>query len=254
MPSPAARRRRNLGVGASRILLEGACRLLTHRGLAVDLIVSGQSRHFPRDRRVAPDGTVIVHAHKRGLLARHLVVPVVELRGVSDPGKAQVAEQFANLNLLNVVASEKIHFAETRAEDGPTPAMQLMARLREAGRPSRFAQALLEFHHHPNVQADERTSGMALRRTLLEEEFAEWIEAMEQEDDAAIARESADMLYVIFGTTLARGIDLDAAFEEVHRACMDKAQAGVRRDDGKIVKPPGFVAPDMTRALRGSRS
>jgi len=251
--SAAARRRRSPGVGASRILLESACRLLTHRGLAVDLIVSGQARHFPRDRRVAPDGTVIVHAHKRGLLARHLVVPVVELRGVSDPGKAEVANQFANLNLLNVVASEQINYTETPAEAGPTPAMQLMRRLREAGRPSRFAQALIEFHHHPNVQGDERTSGMQLRRTLMEEEFAEWVEALEDEDDAGLARESADLLYVIFGTALARGIDLDAAFEEVHRACMDKAQAGVRREDGKIVKPPGFRPPDMTAALRGVR-
>lgn len=48
---------------------------------------------------------------------------------------------------------------------------------------------------------------------------------------------------------LVHRIDLDAAFAEVHRAAMDKMRAGLRRADGKILKPPGFVPPDMTGAL-----
>lgn len=42
---------------------------------------------------------------------------------------------------------------------------------------------------------------------------------------------------------------LDAALAEVHRANMHKARAGVRREDGKIIKPPDFVPPDMSRAV-----
>lgn len=33
---------------------------------------------------------------------------------------------------------------------------------------------------------------------------------------------------------------------------MDKMRAGLRRADGKIAKPPGFVPPDMTEAIRNA--
>ncbi len=32
-------------------------------------------------------------------------------------------------------------------------------------------------------------------------------------------------------------------------SAMDKMRAGLRRPDGKIVKPPGFVPPDMSEAV-----
>ncbi len=114
---------------------------------------------------------------------------------------------------------------------------------------SEFADALAEFHGHPNAILDDKTNGIPLRRTLLVEETQELLEAIDEDDRAHIAREMADVLYVVFGTAEVYGIDLDAAFAEVHRAAMDKMDAGLRRDDGKIAKPPGFRPPDMTAAL-----
>lgn len=114
---------------------------------------------------------------------------------------------------------------------------------------SEFTDALAEFHGHPNSILDDQTNGIALRRTLLVEETRELLEAIDEGDRAHIAREMADVLYVVSGTALVYGIDLDAAFAEVHRAAMDKMRAGLRRQDGKIVKPPGFRPPDMTAAL-----
>ena len=109
--------------------------------------------------------------------------------------------------------------------------------------PSRM---LAEFHEavsHPETDA------LWLRRTLHDEEHAELVEALDGGNLAEIARELADVVYVAFGTAHAAGINLDAALAEVHRANMHKAVAGIRRDDGKVIKPPDFRAPDMSLAV-----
>lgn len=110
------------------------------------------------------------------------------------------------------------------------------------------AAMLVEFHGHPNC-APEQTD---LRRTLHREEHRELEAELEAErpDRAKIARELADVVYVAYGTALVYGIDLDAALREIHRAAMTKLEANVRRADGKVLKPPGFVPPDVTGALR----
>lgn len=121
---------------------------------------------------------------------------------------------------------------------------------------SEAARALAEFHDHPNALG-EGTNTQALRRTLHEEEHGELMFELEAAGNgrgnlAQIAREIADVLYVTYGTAWAFGIDADAALAEVHRAAMSKMDAGVRREDGKIMKPPGFVPPDMTEAIRNA--
>lgn len=107
---------------------------------------------------------------------------------------------------------------------------------------------LEEFHAavgHP------MTDALWLRRTLHDEEHAELVEALEEMRPEGIARELADVVYLCFGTAHAAGINLDAALAEVHRANMEKARFGLRREDGKVIKPPGFRPPDMTEAVRG---
>lgn len=121
------------------------------------------------------------------------------------------------------------------------------------------AAMLAEFHaeaDHPD------TNALWLRPTLHEEEHRELIEALRDweadtmqqcESDpvlkGAVARELADVVYVAYGTALVAGIDLDAALREVHRANMHKAREGHRREDGKVMKPPGFRPPDMSVAI-----
>lgn len=114
---------------------------------------------------------------------------------------------------------------------------------------SAFTEALIEFRDHRNSLYTDQATGVPLRRTLLVEETQELLEAMDEGDRAHIAREMADVLYVVFGTADLYGIDLDLAFAEVHRAAMDKMEGGLRREDGKILKHPGFRPPDMTAAL-----
>jgi hypothetical protein len=77
--------------------------------------------------------------------------------------------------------------------------------------------------------------------------------ALEEDvDRAKLARELADVVYISYGTAHAFAIDLDAALREIHRAAMRKLDPAtmVVREDGKVMKPPGFVPPDMSQAVR----
>jgi predicted HAD superfamily Cof-like phosphohydrolase len=114
------------------------------------------------------------------------------------------------------------------------------------------AQAMVEaFHrmfdivaHRKPTVVDDRTR--ALRERLIQEEFEELKEAMAKHDLACIAKEMADLLYVVYGTAVSYGIDMDPVFREVHRSNMSKV-GGYKREDGKWVKPacysPAAIEP-----------
>lgn len=84
---------------------------------------------------------------------------------------------------------------------------------------------------------DEATR--SLRVKLIQEEFDELREALAQQDLSAIAKELADLLYVVYGTAVSCGIDLEPVFREVHRSNLSK-EGGSRREDGKWIKPPTY--------------
>jgi predicted HAD superfamily Cof-like phosphohydrolase len=90
-----------------------------------------------------------------------------------------------------------------------------------------------------------------LRIAMLTEEYVEAMEAIASGDRAQIARELADLMYVIYGTACMYGIDLGAAFDAVHESNMSKIGPGgpVVRSDGKVLKGPCFRPPDMLLAL-----
>lgn len=111
---------------------------------------------------------------------------------------------------------------------------------------SAMAAMVAQFHEHPHSTG--RAATVALTPALHAEEHDELLEAIELDDPPAIARELADVAYLAFSEAWARDLDLDAAFVEVHRAAMDKIAAGGRDRVGKLVKPPGFRAPDMAAA------
>jgi len=91
-----------------------------------------------------------------------------------------------------------------------------------------------------------------LRMRLIQEEFDELKEAFEQADECAIAKELADLLYVVYGTAVSCGIDMEPVFREVQRSNMSK-HGGHRRDDGKWVKPPTYSPASLEPILRAQR-
>lgn len=91
----------------------------------------------------------------------------------------------------------------------------------------------------------------ALRMRLLEEEWTEYVIGEQNNDLENIAKELADIIYIVCGTAVSYGIPLDRVFDEVHRSNMAKLVDGkpVRREDGKILKPEGWTPPDIKKVL-----
>ena len=116
------------------------------------------------------------------------------------------------------------------------------------------AQRMVEaFHRMFEIAANERPAIVddgtkALRVRLIQEEFEELKEAMAQDDLPSIAKEMADLLYVVYGTAVSYGIDMDQVFREVHRSNMSKV-GGYKREDGKWVKPPTYSPAEIAPIL-----
>ncbi|MBX3236257.1 MAG: hypothetical protein KF814_08905 [Nitrospiraceae bacterium] len=93
---------------------------------------------------------------------------------------------------------------------------------------------------------DEATR--TLREKLIQEEFDELKEAMAKKEMAGIAKELADLLYVVYGTAVSYGLDMDPVFREVHRSNLSKV-GGYKRADGKWVKPPTYSPAQLEPIL-----
>jgi len=148
-------------------------------------------------------------------------------------------------------------------------------------RQTKIRRQVREFHEaagqpvlmRPQAPPEHRAR---LRMKLITEEYFEMLAAMlniehgvgeeltqaKQEIEAVISEaevavdvvELADALgdldYVIEGTRLECGIDGAPVAAEIHRANMDKFGPGSkRREDGKVLKPPGWRPPDIGRVL-----
>lgn len=97
---------------------------------------------------------------------------------------------------------------------------------------------------------DEATR--SLRVNLIQEEFDELQQAFAQQDVSAIAKELSDLLYVVYGTAVSCGIDLEPVFREVHRSNLSKV-GGHKRKDGKWVKPPTYSPACLQPILAAQR-
>lgn len=114
---------------------------------------------------------------------------------------------------------------------------------------------VLEFHRkfgapipsEPGFPSDDRVQ---LRWRLVHEEYKELFDAIIAGDFVETADAIADLMYVLNGMALEFGFDLRPVFAEVHRANMLK-EGGATREDGKILKPPGWQPPDIAGVLRG---
>lgn len=88
---------------------------------------------------------------------------------------------------------------------------------------------------------------IAFRISLIDEEYAELIEALQWGDHRFIAKEAADLVYVVVGTCVALGIPFDEVFAAVHESNMSKLDDEGNpylREDGKAMKGPNYRAPE----------
>lgn len=68
-------------------------------------------------------------------------------------------------------------------------------------------------------------------------------------DMPAFCDATIDLDYVVEGTRVTFGVDGGPLWDEVQRANMAKV-GGTKREDGKILKPPGWTPPDIEGELK----
>ena len=91
-----------------------------------------------------------------------------------------------------------------------------------------------------------------LRKSLILEEYEEFLDALSAHDLIEVADALTDLLYVVYGTGHAFGIDLDSCFEEVHESNMSKLGAdgyAIKNEFGKVMKGPNYFSPDLEKIL-----
>lgn len=100
---------------------------------------------------------------------------------------------------------------------------------------------------------DDGKYAFDLRLRLLEEEFNEFMEALDWGDDVFIAKEAADLVYVVVGTCISRGIPFNEVFAALQTSNMSKIGPDgtvTKREDGKILKGDHFQpAEDQIREI-----
>jgi predicted HAD superfamily Cof-like phosphohydrolase len=88
---------------------------------------------------------------------------------------------------------------------------------------------------------------------LIEEEFKELKEAINNNDMLETLDALEDILVVTIGAIHSAGMDGEGGWKEVMRtnfAKIDKDTGKVRkREDGKVLKPQGWTAPDLEQFL-----
>jgi predicted HAD superfamily Cof-like phosphohydrolase len=128
---------------------------------------------------------------------------------------------------------------------------------------------VFDFHEKFGCLINERTrEAVHFRLTLLTEENVELFEELlnwpgddsfgvvrdlEDIDFQAVAKELADVVYVLFGTAVTLGIDLDKAVRLVHESNMSKI--GVDGNpkygpNGKVLKGDDYVEPDLSSCVK----
>ena len=116
----------------------------------------------------------------------------------------------------------------------------------------------------PVSQGWEDLEGIKLGLKLIEEETEEFREAVENlfentecgegedvlnDNREDLAKELTDILYVCYWTAAKIGIDVNEAFRRVHASNMSNLGPDgkpVKREDGKVLKGPGYHAPDLS--------
>jgi predicted HAD superfamily Cof-like phosphohydrolase len=134
-------------------------------------------------------------------------------------------------------------------------------------------EKVIEFHKLTELPVGERPNVIyplrfSFRKRLIDEEYAELLEAYYDGDINQIAKEGCDLLYVVYGLLIESGIDADKVFDAVHKSNMTKLEIctdcfsgdscetcqgkGVyvkRREDGKPLKGSNYTPPDIGAVL-----
>ena len=104
----------------------------------------------------------------------------------------------------------------------------------------------------PTTAISEKT--IDLRFRLMAEENEEYLEAAKAGDMVEVADALGDMMYILCGTILSHGMQhvIEEVFEEIQSSNMSKlGEDGkpIYREDGKVMKGPGYFKPNIAAVL-----
>lgn len=88
-----------------------------------------------------------------------------------------------------------------------------------------------------------------LQKSLIDEEWSEFHQAFHFESEANQLKELSDLVYVCWQFAMSQGWDLDEAMNRIHQSNMSKLGVDgkpVHRFDGKLLKGPNYLPPDLT--------
>ena len=107
---------------------------------------------------------------------------------------------------------------------------------------------------------DQTTNGIkneeqyALYRDLIKEEVEELNAAIQENDEVEQLDALIDILVVTIGAIHSMGADAEGAWQEVFQTNLAKIDPDTgkvtKREDGKVLKPPGWRAPKLAPFLR----
>lgn len=107
-----------------------------------------------------------------------------------------------------------------------------------------------------DITALENADLLEMRMDLIDEEVEEVLKELPMRyspggarmDKAALTKELADLLYVIYGMAVTFDLPIDEVFERVHRSNMSKLGDDgkpIYREDGKVLKGPNYQPPTL---------
>lgn len=113
---------------------------------------------------------------------------------------------------------------------------------------------VLAFHHAAGILISTipkvpDTKNQVLRVRLIQEELGELDNAFASNNIVEVADAIADLLYVVLGTAVSCGIEIEPVFREVHRSNMTKFIDGHLDEGGKWVKGPSYEAANIRPIL-----
>lgn len=94
----------------------------------------------------------------------------------------------------------------------------------------------------PIIPSDDEA---ILRIQLIKEELDEFAEAATSHNLVEVADAIGDLLYVVYGSAVTYGLDMQPIFNAIHESNMTKFIDGKRRADGKWVKGPSYKPVDL---------
>ena len=109
-----------------------------------------------------------------------------------------------------------------------------------------FGQEVKNKAEFPNEKIVE------LRKKLIDEEFNELKDAINENNLIEVADALTDILVVTYGAGVAFGIDLGKCFKEVHRSNMSKLSEDgkpIYNEFGKVMKGPNYFKPNLKQYL-----